>query len=621
MAKYRYPGSASFETSDKDIFFGRTQETAQFVDLLKVERLIVLYAKSGMGKTSLVNAGVIPELDRQGGFKYWRIRLQSYISQEKSVAPTLNLEKTLTQEATPDNAISRLNMPPQEQLWQYLRAIQYERQLRNEPLSMVLFFDQFEELFTYPTQQQQEFKEAIAQLLRSEAPETLKKTAFPSTDSEQIAQLFAPLDIKLVFIIRADRMSLMDSMKDHLPYILHTTYEMKPLSRKQARQAIEEPAKKAGEFDSLPFRYDLKTLETILNYLSVSEQDKKPIPIESFQLQIICESAEQAILKQKGKESVQPEDLGDLDNIFEKYYYHKLSELNAKPAENIRLRKLIEEELVVEGRRLSLDTTFCQRRADQTLLERLVEKRLLREEPNSVGGLSYELSHDTLIDPIEKARKERQEIEREEARKKRIKRIASIIAVVFVGLSIIIASLSYLYVEAEKAKKEAITLLEENQRQDSVNRIEKYNRFLAEARGLQANEEYSKAIERYQFAKEFAKDTTEIGKAIADCQREATYQVQFDTWLREAEKYAQAENYPQSLQAYQEAARLEVRTALLREKLKDLQRSIEDKAAQEKNAAEALAFDRAKAAQYRANEQKLNTYKTQIINILNQLPQ
>jgi len=48
-------------------FFGRADETAELFRLLKRERLTVLFGQSGLGKTSMLQAGLFPRL-RQADF-------------------------------------------------------------------------------------------------------------------------------------------------------------------------------------------------------------------------------------------------------------------------------------------------------------------------------------------------------------------------------------------------------------------------------------------------------------------------------------------------------------------------------------------------------------------------
>src|SRR5438128_12431689 len=62
-----YPGPRPFRSDERDFFFGRRPETRDLFSYITAHRAVLLYASSGAGKTSLINAGVIPEL-RNAGF-------------------------------------------------------------------------------------------------------------------------------------------------------------------------------------------------------------------------------------------------------------------------------------------------------------------------------------------------------------------------------------------------------------------------------------------------------------------------------------------------------------------------------------------------------------------------
>ena len=63
----RYPGSRPFEDTELDrmLFQGREEETQRMLHLVLAERLMVLFAKSGVGKSSLINAGLAKLLRRR----------------------------------------------------------------------------------------------------------------------------------------------------------------------------------------------------------------------------------------------------------------------------------------------------------------------------------------------------------------------------------------------------------------------------------------------------------------------------------------------------------------------------------------------------------------------------
>ena len=63
-----YVGPRTFQEEEADRFFGREREARELLALVVSERLTLFYAQSGAGKSSLLNARVIPRLRDQEGF-------------------------------------------------------------------------------------------------------------------------------------------------------------------------------------------------------------------------------------------------------------------------------------------------------------------------------------------------------------------------------------------------------------------------------------------------------------------------------------------------------------------------------------------------------------------------
>ena len=59
-----WPGLRPFTESDREFFFGRERESAELLGLVQRTNVVVLYGQSGLGKTSLLQAGVFPDLKR-----------------------------------------------------------------------------------------------------------------------------------------------------------------------------------------------------------------------------------------------------------------------------------------------------------------------------------------------------------------------------------------------------------------------------------------------------------------------------------------------------------------------------------------------------------------------------
>jgi hypothetical protein len=165
-----YPGLAAFKPEDCRFFFGREKETAQVVERLEQTRFLTVVGGSGTGKSSLVAAGVVPALrKRKGRLTYLRFKPQA--------DPFRQLAETIDR-ALPEERLS-LVKPRVERLSQELdgspekvfaKAIAELGKLQAPLLPVVpimIFVDQFEELFTQtPPQTAQRFR-ALFEALRS----------------------------------------------------------------------------------------------------------------------------------------------------------------------------------------------------------------------------------------------------------------------------------------------------------------------------------------------------------------------------------------------------------------------------------------------------------------------
>ncbi len=430
---YRYPGIRSFTKDDSHIFYGRNKDIEQLAQFISLEKMVALYGKSGLGKTSLLNAGVVPHFIETGKkCKVTNIRFGNYIAADihsdikdfVNLTPVQKFKDAVI--GKPDEAfwnsfVSTKITKDTNSLWSYFKCFQSQQ----PDIEHILIFDQFEELFTYQDSDIEAFKNELAALLYGTMPTLFKvimnKAMATDRDfftSEEIDFVYQPLKIRIVLAIRTDRLSFLDRLSDRLPTILQNCYELKPLENEDAEQAIVEPAmNKTKKFSSPDFTYDSSALKAILNFLS--ENGKKKI--ESFQLQIICQYCENIIIERKSQNgsSLKLAELGDLKNIFKNYYDSQILKIEAEQRANAR--RLIEDELILDQNRMSLpEAIILKKNITKKLLTDLVNNFLLRAEPNTVGGISYELSHDTLVAPILEARTLRVEEEgrNEELRKK-----------------------------------------------------------------------------------------------------------------------------------------------------------------------------------------------------------
>src|SRR5262249_50632900 len=148
-----WKGLHYYTEQDRDIFFGRAQETEDFLRLVRRDTLSVLFARSGLGKTSLLRAGVIPRLPHEEGFLPVIVRVdyaaaalsptQPIIDATLAAAATVGIE---VENIGGSGSAAILEGGP-ETLWEFFHRHQFWGP-RNDLVVPVLILDQFEEGFT-----------------------------------------------------------------------------------------------------------------------------------------------------------------------------------------------------------------------------------------------------------------------------------------------------------------------------------------------------------------------------------------------------------------------------------------------------------------------------------------
>ena len=406
---YRYPGINAFEEAQKDRFHGRNVESEQLCALLTQEKLTILYGKSGYGKTSLLNAGVRPLLLEKSAKSKRRynpinIRFNASTGEETLLE---KFKRQFGQFATHIGMVPATHgVALPDTRWGIVRGYTFPT---GAPAAVfVLLFDQFEEFFTYPPEQQQDFKDQLAELLYADYPHFLEQNE-AHLQANQIAALAEPLDVRTLFSIRADRMHELNRLADRLDKILHNLYELNALPRAEAEKAIVLPAAlpQSEGFAGAPFAFDRTALDRILDFLADAQGR-----VEANQLQILCDSFEQRTIAEKITR-FSTDNLGDLQQVISNYYHHKIADIHP-PETRLAVQRLCEEGLAMEGEppiRLSLHEAQIARLfgVPPALLLRLVDLRLLRAEAGAGGGAVYELPHDTLLLPVLEAKRVRQE--------------------------------------------------------------------------------------------------------------------------------------------------------------------------------------------------------------------
>lgn len=220
-----YRGLLAFREEDADVFFGRES----FIELLgaKLEQkwIIQVSGPSGSGKSSLVAAGLVPALRRSGSWQviYCRPGSDPFGSFASALIPYLTPNEDQISHAA---QIPKLRAVLQEgQLAYLLRQIA----AANQGNGVLMFIDQFEELYTHCTSQpvRDTFLDSLLSLMNAGMP--------PCGPG-----------IKLVYTIRADFAHRLLSHRRFTDAIQDADVKLGPMSREELDSVIQKPASLLG---------------------------------------------------------------------------------------------------------------------------------------------------------------------------------------------------------------------------------------------------------------------------------------------------------------------------------------------------------------------------------------
>jgi len=394
---HRYPGAQPFRDDEfsRQTFFGREPASVALTDQILANRLVIIYAKSGLGKTSLLNAGVAPRLREANSLPLF-VRVNDIKN-----GPLFSVFEGVKAEAERQQVEYVPGDPTS--LWSFFKTVEFWR--NDLLLTPVLILDQFEELFTLQSQEAREgFLSELGYLIRGIAPPS--QPNIESTASE------GPPSIRVALSLREDFLGLLEEASDHIPEILDHRYRLAPLTYEMASKAITGPAAiESKDASTRAFRLEPDVVTSILAYLTKSAPGARSTggrQVEPFHLQLICQRIETiAAFKQKassGEVVVSFKDLGGdaaLTETLENFYTDAIRSL---PARYLRgaVRVLCEQYLISpEGRRLSVEERelLRQLKLPRETLSQLVDRRLLRTDRRS-DSTYYELSHDALVQPV-----------------------------------------------------------------------------------------------------------------------------------------------------------------------------------------------------------------------------
>ena len=392
-----WPGLDPYDEASEGYFKGRVVEAAELARLIALAPLTVLYGNSGLGKTSLLLAGTIPLLRKR---HFLPVYLRADFSPEAEQSPLNQMAERLDEEFS----AHKVDAPVREggeTLWRYLHRRQLEIWSRdNHPLTPVLVFDQFEELFSaggHEPARVQVLLDALTDLIENRLASDLA-----ADDREgRLRYNRSANRYRIVLTFREDFLPDLESWIDSVPPMLRNRMRLMPMARADAIHAVREAGTAVLADDEMA--------ERIVDFVAQGAADKRrPATVEPVLLSLCCYQLNRRRTSSGFIDAALLERAGE--DILESFYRDALQGLPES------VPRFIEEHLV-QGTRFrgsyALDAALDQGLLTKNELKRLTDgQRLLRVEVQG-DTARIELIHDRLVGVVRKARDQRLQAERE----------------------------------------------------------------------------------------------------------------------------------------------------------------------------------------------------------------
>lgn len=393
-----WPGLESFEENARDYFHGRETEAEDLLRRVIDAPLTVLFGKSGLGKTSLLNAGLFPRLREKN---YFPVRVRLDIRPD---APELS--EQLRDGLLAAFARERVEAPPfapGETLWEYLHRADLEIwSAQNYPLTPVLVLDQFEEVFTLGERLPQSVEECridLGDLAENRIPSALASRLAVDPSAAQGLDL-RRMSYKLVVTLREDFLPHLEEWRRSVPSLGRVRVRLLPMRPRQALSAV---------YDTAPHLMDERLADRIVAFVAAAQETSDGGEIEPALLSLFCRGLNER-RKQQGAARFDEQLLeGAQQGIIADYYRSCVTGLPDS------VSRFIESDLITEK---GFRNSYAKDDAvpvilSEEQLEQLINRRLLRVEER-YGTARIELTHDLLTRAV-MADRDRRRVEEEKA--------------------------------------------------------------------------------------------------------------------------------------------------------------------------------------------------------------
>ncbi|MFQ6097624.1 MAG: PQQ-binding-like beta-propeller repeat protein, partial [Armatimonadota bacterium] len=351
----------SFEVRHADIFFGREKETEDLCRLVWEHRLSVLFGKSGVGKSSLLKAGLMARLrePREGDdHESWLVVCARGLDD-----PVRHAKRALA--AALEEDLARAVEPnPEASLREAL-----DEAIRASGKNLLLVLDQFEENFV-----------RLGKKALDDFVEQLRDSLEEGSES-----------LHVILGVREEFLGELFELRDRLPGLFDHMYRLRRMDKDAAEDAIIKP----------PARFRLQMSTSVADRIIEALYRDGILPAE---LQIVCHRLYEALEGRRHTISEKRyEALGGAEQILGGFVTHMLAQLPRR--ERATARDILKQLTPAHERRTPLplarisEELHLEMEDAERVIARLVDLRMIREI-ESDGQREYELVHEYLADAL-----------------------------------------------------------------------------------------------------------------------------------------------------------------------------------------------------------------------------
>jgi hypothetical protein len=364
VIKSRNPGLRPLTAEDKDNFFGREEEFKEIVDLINKNISIVIFGKSGIGKSSLINARVIPFLTKNR-FITISIRINFF----SNINPSEQLKQAISYYTNTD--ISTEGLQIENNLLEPNSV--YNAGKENK---LALIFDQFEEIF-YVTNRifQRQFILEIENL-------------FKQNRNKQNQ------DLKMIFSVREDFLPELEELSKLIPELIYPRLRIKPFTDYDAKTYLLN--QNILDERSIDLLVNELSSDPIFSYddINSTHSGKRKVDFATLQM-ILYDLDKKGILENKGKARNYIENNKEVvSSLFEEFLNSISKSLDPS------YLNFIAENLISKSKtRILVEFNDLASITSKETIHRLIDSRILISSYDK-GKNFVSVSHDAFIDPI-----------------------------------------------------------------------------------------------------------------------------------------------------------------------------------------------------------------------------